>query len=88
MGMTKRLFEQEQEERYRKQEELLDLPERVAESNRRIGELQTELRFSAETIESLEQQLIDSNSLRANFKHYVVAGIVGAILGVVFSWLL
>ncbi len=87
MGSTKRQLERLREERRRKQQELLDLPAQLAESHELIGELQAELRYSTETIDELEESLRESNSWRSKLGDYMVGGLIGAVIGILLTWL-
>lgn len=87
MGATKRLFEADQQERFRKQEALLELPSRIGSQDRNIREIQDQLCGYSEQIETLQEQVDSQASFRTKWKDYLIGGLVGAVLSLIISLL-
>lgn len=77
MGSSKRQWEQEQEERLKKQEALLDLPEDIEETRIAVEVMAERLESSAVEIFELRQKLSNASSTR----NRLLNGVFGFLIG-------
>jgi DNA repair exonuclease SbcCD ATPase subunit len=88
MGASKRLLEELQEQRARKEEALLEVPEALDDAIRIIGELHDDVRVSHKEIEDLQKQLRLACTWRAKLHDWIFSGIIGAVIGILVGLLL
>lgn len=87
MSATKRYLEQLEEERCRKEKALLEVPAQLQANDLLIRELHADLLSSSEEIGELRAKLLEANSFRTKCKDYLTGGIVGAVFGLIGSFL-
>jgi hypothetical protein len=87
-----RQYEHYMEERQKKQERLLDLPDHMYEAledtNEKIIELNQQLEKTLSLSRNIDDTIRESNSLKEKAKNHFVGGLVGAILGAVLTVLI
>jgi hypothetical protein len=84
MGVAKRWLEEMEAERAEKAELLLEAPKLIEVSTRLVGHLRAQLERSSETIDDLRHEIAVANSWRSKGVDYLVGGVVGALLGLLF----
>lgn len=87
-----RVFDHDMKERQEKQEKLLDFPDNMYESlentNNKIQELNEELEKTLSLSRNIDYEIRKSNSLKEKAKNQLVGGVVGVILGAIFTKLI
>ena len=84
MGGSKRMLEEMEAERESKREALLNAPRLIEASNELIQHLRDELEESSETARELRQHVKDAGSWKAKAVDYLVGGLIGALIGLLF----
>ena len=78
MGEAKRWLIEMEQEKVQKQEALLDLPDLLEERSNQVEELKSQLN-------QLQSEIAKSNSWPEKYKNFIIGGLIGAAISVVFA---
>jgi len=73
------------EEEIRKREAIESVPDRLEDALVELGQLRERLEGSDSRVKELQDELRVTNSFKAKIKDYLVAGAIGAVIGVTLS---
>jgi len=78
MGEAKRWLIEMEQEKLRKQEVLLELPDLLEERSEQVEELKLKMN-------QLQSEIAKNNSWPEKYKNFIIGGIIGAVISVVFA---